>query len=391
MTPATVQRIFLLIAVLIFAATSRSSVAQSQTGSRPPTPDADYTAAKSDPIGHEAEFAIVVTPPCDCEVLKVWVPVPQSDAGQQISDSRFSTFPMEVEPRIENENVYGNRFAYFEFHKPQGAQIIRHDFKARVWNLTWGLDDKQVDEVAEWPESFAPWLQPQPVDDALRFREVLNELVPEPQGVKPDLASVMQWIDANMTYDHVNASLQADANHAFETRRGHCSDYHGLCATMGKALGYPAQVTYGLALYPKNSPSHCKIEAYFPPHGWVSFDLSETQKLIQSIDADESLDEEDKARLTAAARHRLHSGFRENSWLLLTRGTDYELAPKASKPVRVVRTAYIEADGVPLPEPDPANAEQLKFAWMTAHRYRADKPFTLPFKDWSSLTPETER
>lgn len=64
----------------------------------------------------------------------------------------------------------------------------------------------------------------------------------------------------------------------------------------------------------------------------------------------------------------------------------YELAPKASRPVRVVRTAYIEADGVPLPDPDPANIEKREFAWMTVHHYQADKPFKLPFKDLSTLT-----
>jgi transglutaminase-like putative cysteine protease len=198
----------------------------------------------------------------------------------------------------------------------------------------------------------------------------------------------MRWIDSNITYDHVHASLKADPEHAFTQLRGHCSDYHGLCAAMGRALGYPTRVTYGLSLYPKNSPSHCKLEAFLPPYGWVSFDVSETQKLVRKIGANEKLSAEEKDRLNDAARHRLQSGFRENSWLLVTQGTDYELAPKASQPVKVVRTIYAEADGQPLPDPDPANPQQREFAWMTAHKYSADRPFKLPFEDVATLIEE---
>jgi hypothetical protein len=150
-------------------------------------------------------------------------------------------------------------------------------------------------------------------------------------------------------------------------------------------LGYPTRVTYGLSLFPKSSPSHCKLEAFLPPYGWVSFDLSETQKLTQKIAADKTLDEARKQTLIAAARDRLTRGFRENSWLLVTRGTDYELAPKASQPVRVVRTIYAEADGKPLPDPDPANIEKREFAWMTAHKFTSDREFVRPFEEFSSL------
>jgi len=348
-------------------------------------PDAPYTAEKSDPVTHEVDFSVVVTPPYHCHVLKVWIPIPQSDAAQEVSEGRFSTFPMQVKPQINTEPVYGNKFAYFEFHDPNGAQIIRHRFKAKVWNLHWNLDAKSVNDVQQWAASFDPYLKPQSLNDESQFTTVLKNIVPERQGAARDLASIIGWIDGNLTYDHINASLRADANHAITRRRGHCSDYHGLCATMGRALGYPTRVTYGLALFPKNSPSHCKVEAFLPPHGWVSFELSETQKMVKKIRASEDLTEEQTDALADAAHQRLLSGFRENSWLLLTKGTDYELVPKASQPVRVVRTAYVEADGEPLPDPDPANIEKREFAWMTAHKYQADKEFKLPFKDRSTL------
>src|SRR5262249_25560590 len=70
---------------------------------------------------------------------------------------------------------------------------------------------------------------------------------------------------------------------ALATRGGDCIAYHGLCAAVGRALGCPTRVTYGLHLFAKNSPSHCKLEAFLPPYGWVSFDVSEAQKLVAAV------------------------------------------------------------------------------------------------------------
>lgn len=349
-------------------------------------PDRPYQAQRSDAVTHTVDFSVVVTPPYHCKKLKVWLPVPQSDKGQQISGTEFCTFPQKVKPSLHTEPVFGNRFAYFEFDHPKGAQIIRHKFKAKVWTLHWNVEPKKVESVKHWPKGFGPYLWSRTVKKQNAFDRVVKSIASKSKG-GAELFNVMKWIDKNLTYDHVNASLQADANHAFDQRCGHCSDYHGLCAVMGQALGYPTRVTYGLALYPKNSPSHCRVEAYLPPYGWVSFDLSETQQLIKRIKADKKLDENKKPKLIRAARARLFGGFRENSWLLLTTGTNYQLAPKAIAPVPVVRTAYIEADGEALPEPDPANRNQRRFAWMTVHHYQADRPFLLP-KDYRTLTPE---
>ena len=94
-------------------------------------------------------------------------------------------------------------------------------------------------------------------------------------------------------------------------------------------------------------------------------------------------------RLSESANRRLLRGFRDNTWFAQTRGTDYDLVPKAGRRIPVVRTIYAEADGVPLPDPNPANKQQHGFAWMTAHRYVADRPVPYPFTDWTSLAADT--
>jgi transglutaminase-like putative cysteine protease len=349
-------------------------------------PDSAYTAEQSNPVTYDVDFAAVVTAPNHAKVLKVWLPLPQTDSAQQVEEKELSSYPMQVQPRVAKEKTFGNQFAYFEFTKPEGAQMVRHQFKITVHELRWNLDPEKVTRVARWPDSFAPYLRSDKsvVVDG-RLRKVLKEVEPESHGPAKDLTDAMEWVDNHLTYDHARASLRASSEHALDTLAGHCSDYHGLCAAFGRALGFPTRVTYGINPFPKNSPSHCKLEAYMPPYGWVSFDVSETQLLINAIKKDKELDDTKKAELIAAATARLSHGFRDNTWFLQTKGTDYDLAPPAARRAAVVRTIYAEADGVALPDPDPANPNQTGFAWMTLHKYTPDKVVTYPFKDWSSL------
>lgn len=353
-------------------------------------PNLPYKADKSNPVTYQVDFSIVVTAPYQTKLLKVWIPIPPSDAGQEVTRSEHSSFPMRVVPQIAAEPEYQNRFAYFEFPKPQGAQSVRHKFQVRVWELRWRIDEAKIDAVRDWPSGFDSYRKgdTQAVVVDQRFHDLLPQAVTMRLNPHADLMQVLGWVQRNFEYDHTSASLRASAEHALVHRRGHCSDYHSFCASMGRVLGYPTRVTYGINPFPKNSPSHCKLESFLPPYGWVSFDVSETQKLATLLRAESRLDAAAKQRLINSAQRRLASGFRDNTWYLQTRGTDYELAPKASRRVPVVRTAYIEADGVPLREPDPADTRQREFSWMTVHEYVPDRPVTYPFADWKSLQTE---
>src|SRR3712207_9329751 len=68
---------------------------------------------------------------------------PQSDSAQEVSGSTLSTFPMKVEPRVGREKLFGNQFAYFEFDHPEGAQVIRHQFTVKTWELNWDLRSEE--------------------------------------------------------------------------------------------------------------------------------------------------------------------------------------------------------------------------------------------------------
>ncbi len=345
-----------------------------------------YRGRKANPVTYAIDYSVVVTAPAQTKLLRVWLPMPRTDAGQEVERGTLSTFPMPVTPAIATEPVFGNTFAYFEFPKPEGAQIIRHRFNVTVWEMRWDIDPAKVEQVESWPAGFAPFLRSNRtivVDD--RFTKKAREIVGSSRGTARDLTSVMDWLHANMKYDHVKASLRASSEFALENQTGHCSDYHGLCAAFGRALGMPTRMAYGLATFPRSSPSHCKLEAFLPPYGWVVFDVSETQKLVKAIETTKDLTPERKQILVKAALDRLRRGFRDNTWLLQTRGTDYELTPKASRRVNVVRTIHAEADGEPLPDPNPTDPAERKFAWMIVYDVKPDRPVSYPYAGWSSL------
>lgn len=350
-------------------------------------PRAPYAGELTAPVSYEIDFRAVVTPPHDTRVLEVWMPIPPDDGVQSLTSSAFETWPMDVAPVVSSEPVYGNRFAYFRFVNPKGAQMVRHRFGVTTHELRSEVDPARVRRVESWPPGFVPYLRSETraVEVTADVRALAADVVSEPTGGFADFAAVVDWIEANMSYDHSRASLSASSTWALSKRSGHCSDYHGLCSALGRALGYPTRVAYGINAFPKDSPSHCKAEVYLPPYGWVSFDLSETQKLVGKIEGDASLSPARRAQLARAAMARLESGFRDNTWILWTRGSDYELAPPAASRVAVVRTIHAQADGEALPEPDPGDATRREYGWMTLHEFVADREVSYPFADLGSL------
>ena len=304
-------------------------------------PHLPYQAAKSNPVTYDVDFSVVVTPPYKGKLLKVWLPMPQTDFGQVVTEVSLDSFPVAIEPKIGTEKTFGNKFAYFEFHDVQGAQIIRHKFKVKVWELRWNLDSAKILTVHDWPASFDRYRngESQAVVVDERFEKLLKQIVPQPTNPLTDMSAVMDWVILDFKYDHEDASLQASAVHALEKHQGHCSDYHGFCASMGRALGNPTRVTYGINPFPKNSPSHCKLEIFMPPYGWISFDVSETQDMLTAIANDTSLDQPTRQKLMGLAKDRLVHGFRDNTWFLQTEGTDYDLEPRAAKRVAVAGPA----------------------------------------------------
>ena len=336
-------------------------------------PDSPSTASKSHWATYRVDSRVAITAPAKTRKLRVWLPIPPTTDTQVIKERRIETFPREIEALLTTEPRFGNRFAYFEFDSPDGAQEIRHTFTAEIAELAWHVDYATVQPSTDWPTEFELYRQPDPrSQDAVGYQDILRDIQAAANQQSEQLMEAIRWVDKNLAYDSVQASLSANPAHALEFRRGHCSDYHGLCSSFARDIGYPARVLYGTQMFDKGSPSHCKLEVYLPPYGWVTYDLSETQKLTVKILEDPQLSATQRRELSQRIKLRTLRGFRENTWLLVTRGENFPLVPvAAADSVPIIRTIYAEADGIPLPEPDPSNPANKTFAWMTMHRVDA--------------------
>ena len=90
---------------------------------------------------------------------------------------------------------------------------------------------------------------------------------------------------------HLPATVQKDplANFLFERKEGHCEYFASAMAVMLRGLGIPARVVNGFRggefndlsgqYLVRASDAHSWVEAYFPRHGWVSFDPTPASSL----------------------------------------------------------------------------------------------------------------
>ncbi len=123
---------------------------------------------------------------------------------------------MKVEPKIGVEKLYGNKFAYFEFDHPEGAQIVRHKFTIKTHEVRWDIDPAKVTQVKEWPASFAPFLhrhsEKQAVVVSDDIRNVVRQIVPVSNRAGKPICSrgPSRGSRTAMKYDHARASLAAE-------------------------------------------------------------------------------------------------------------------------------------------------------------------------------------
>jgi hypothetical protein len=80
------HRLFIIAALVVSGAGPIAGAADRDPALDPALP---YHAERSNPVTYDVDFSVVVTAPYDTRVLKVWLPMPPSDAGQQV------TYPFE--------------------------------------------------------------------------------------------------------------------------------------------------------------------------------------------------------------------------------------------------------------------------------------------------------
>jgi transglutaminase-like putative cysteine protease len=227
--------------------------------------------------------------PTDVRISKVWIPLPQSDAWQSISDLKIES-PFAYSTRRDSE--YGNEYVYLEIPaaKVSGAADIRVTFHATRQEHLVAVGGnpgviKTAATTAASTGDLKRFLEP---DRRVPLRGVIAELSAEQtRGIEDPMAkarAIYDYVIATMRYDKSGTGWgNGDAIWACTAKRGNCTDFHSLFIGMMRAAGIPARFEIGFPLpadqHAGTIPGyHCWAEFYVAPYGWIPVDASEAWK-----------------------------------------------------------------------------------------------------------------
>ena len=282
--------------------------------------------------------------PADAKISKVWIPLPQSDAYQVISDLKIeSPFPYKTHRDAE----YGNEFAYLEIPaaKISGSAEVRVTFQVArrehlvalggnqsVPNAGRGNGPGTVADAAELKRFLEP-------DRRVPLAGTIAELSAEQtRGIQDPMAkarAIYDYVIATMRYDKSGTGWgNGDAIWACTAKRGNCTDFHSLFIGMMRVAGIPARFEIGFPLpadqHAGTIPGyHCWAEFYIAPYGWVPVDASEAWKHPE--------------------KKNYFFGAHDDNRVQFTVGRDIRLDPaQQGEPLNYFIYPYAELDGKPL-------------------------------------------
>jgi transglutaminase-like putative cysteine protease len=241
------------------------------------------------------EFTYTVTVPAlpaASAPLRVWIPLPDHDAYQIISDLSIEA---PVAHTVEQHAEYGNEFAVFVVNAQEASapfDIVLHfqatRYEHRVALITNASASSAANGKPVDPESklmLARWLQP---DRLVPTNGVIAQLAQEnTAGVTDTLDKahkIYEYVVSTMRYDKTGDGWgHGDAVWACTAKRGNCTDFHSLFIGMMRASGIPARFEIGFPLPADKTAGdisgyHCWAEFYVEGRGWFPVDASEAWK-----------------------------------------------------------------------------------------------------------------
>ena len=285
--------------------------------------------------------ATVPVPPAGTKTLDLWLPVPHTDANQQVGKlSVESPVPYKIE-----KGAYGNQMLHLRPATPLTApltvkltaQVTRREHLNLAANGPAAASSKAGKKEQSDPD-MSRWLGPDklvPLDP--QIRQQAEEVVAK-ANAKTDLEkarAIYEHVVSTVKYDKTGQGWgRGDIYYACDARRGNCTDFHAIVIGYCRSLGIPARFSIGLPLPAGRGQGeikgyHCWAEFYTKETGWVPVDASEAAK--------------DPSRRT------YFFGAHDENRVEFSRGRDVVLKPaQAGPPLNYFVYPYAEADGQPL-------------------------------------------
>ena len=274
--------------------------------------------------------------PAGTKLLRVWIPVAQTDEHQTV---RLVETKAAVKTQITREPEYGNRILYLELQNPAQStasvtlvyEVTRKEFSRGDYAQLERKDSKP----GLVPASMTRFVEPDqliPTDG--KMKALADQVTGNATGTVAKAKAAYDYLFTTMKYDKSGTGWgRGDAVWACDAKHGNCTDFHSPFIAMMRADGIPAQFDIGFPL-PEGKTSgdtpgyHCWAQFYSKNIGWVPVDISEAWKAQQKRD--------------------YFFGTIDANRVKFSTGRDITLVPKQDgPPLNYFVYPYVEVDGKP--------------------------------------------
>jgi transglutaminase-like putative cysteine protease len=268
----------------------------------------------------------------------LWIPLPQPDGYQDISNLRIDSPVPNTQGR---DPEYSNTFALFSPTAQQSSAgydvtmrftATRREHKA----ILDGAAMKNTSVSVSPDPMLRRYLEP---DKLVPLNGTISELAKEHTAGDTTTIQkarrIYEYVVATMRYDKSGEGWgRGDAIWACTSKRGNCTDFHSLFIGMMRSSGIPARFEIGFPLPEAKTEGdisgyHCWAEFYLEGVGWVPVDASEAWK--------------------NPAKHDYFFGAHDANRIFFTYGRDIRLsADQKGDPLNYFIYPYAEANGQPV-------------------------------------------
>jgi transglutaminase-like putative cysteine protease len=256
----------------------------------------------------------------------LWIPLPQDDPWQRITDLSVSG---------KWERVYDERWGN-AFARVTAAPGTSVTLSFRVERAERGADPSRA-TGKDAPDGYARWLAADarvPLD--ARVQKIAADVMRGKTTPAAKARAAYDYVLSTMKYDKPTGEGQrwgqGDILWACDKRYGNCTDFHALFIGLLRAANVPARFSIGYAI-PTGAAAqlpgyHCWADFYLDGVGWVPVDASEAWKHPE--------------------KREYFFGHHDADRVQLTTGRDVPLPGMRGAPVNFIVYPYAEADGAPV-------------------------------------------
>jgi transglutaminase-like putative cysteine protease len=287
--------------------------------------------------------ATIKDAPADAKTVDLWIPVPQDNAHQKITDLKFDA---PAQPEIGVDPTTKNKIAHWQLpaDKAKGLTVTM-SFVCDRSEVALPDLSKARELNDEEKTALAPYLQPNKlVLVGGEFSKVADAAIKDAKGPAAISKAAYDFTVSTMKYDKPKDKTgwgQGSTQWACDAKFGNCTDFHAMFMSIGRTKGIPVKFEMGFPIPAavegkpvKNEAPiggyHCWAKFYLGGVGWVPVDASEAQR---------------NPNLTS-----YYYGNLTADRVQLTVGRDVNLVPQQKgEPLNYFIYPYAEADGKKIP------------------------------------------